>query len=751
MDTPLSSSEPALYVPPSAPPRGPAHLPIEPPRSGSRRLLWTIILVIVVGVLGGGYFAYSRGYLAVPFLTPPADQLFDRMVTTLSDIKNAQYSLRLSVKAENRAAGAQPLVSKGELNVNLVPSSGSGLGAGLAALFDPDVVLKALPADIDLTLGTTIYTEADKKIKDSNGLLKIDGSYVGGDASYALDIEARKIQDTVYGLVNKFPSLPFFDLSAVKGKWVSITPDDTDLFSDDALDQIDNRRTIEQMKTNLRRALDDKVFTVDRKLPAETVTGVRSEHHRLAVDPTKLPDLYRHLIETKKGRGEKTDDLEKILADLGRIETQDIFKRVAKNSVIEVWIDRVSGMLRQVAWTLVVVPPEGNEKLKDKQFRISLQLTLEKVNQNVRVDRPLNPIDYDEAVRLVTGISKKEQLFNKQMDRVANIRSGLDQYHRLTKNYPSDIDALATDLKKAADDCLAAEQREQAANANGNTNSNVNGFRLEPLSRCSTYGLATRKFNPTDVYTKKPFVYSRNGDDYTFVYTVELPDEPGQSYYAQQVAAGKNTATSKDLSTEKKSSFETPAAVNLNLNANTNTAINTNVTVNLDGDRDGLTDTTEQLYKTNANAADSDGDGVSDFGEVLTYRTNPWLTDTDGDGYTDGQEVSNGYSPAGPDKLNAAGSHPAADAVIKPTISAVSAASSHGWVTVRWAVTPDADGVVNYGPSPTYGSLLSNKPFTAGHALSFQAPAGQTQHYAIRSCTTKGTCATTADATLTVE
>lgn len=47
---------------------------------------------------------------------------------------------------------------------------------------------------------------------------------------------------------------------------------------------------------------------------------------------------------------------------------------------------------------------------------------------------------------------------------------------------------------------------------------------------------------------------------------------------------------------------------------------------------------------------DTDEDGLSDFWEEI-YETDPENPDTDGDGYSDGDEVANGFDPLGPGKL----------------------------------------------------------------------------------------------------
>ena len=68
-----------------------------------------------------------------------------------------------------------------------------------------------------------------------------------------------------------------------------------------------------------------------------------------------------------------------------------------------------------------------------------------------------------------------------------------------------------------------------------------------------------------------------------------------------------------------------------------------------DLDGDGLTNSQElHEYNTNPIAIDSDGDGISDGEEVNTHHTDPNNTNTDGDGRDDDWEVNNGYDPTTP-------------------------------------------------------------------------------------------------------
>ncbi|MBI2426870.1 MAG: hypothetical protein HYV34_03395 [Candidatus Kerfeldbacteria bacterium] len=116
----------------------------------------------------------------------------------------------------------------------------------------------------------------------------------------------------------------------------------------------------------------------------------------------------------------------------------------------------------------------------------------------------------------------------------------------------------------------------------------------------------------------------------------------------------------------------TNASVNVNVNANTNTTSNTNAVKNENSNTNSNANTNTNVsgngnanMNTNTNrntnenvngnlntnatvpdAKDSDKDGLTDTEEDL-YQTGEKLPDSDNDGFLDGEEIENGYSPNG--------------------------------------------------------------------------------------------------------
>ncbi len=811
--------EPTLSTPPPLTPRttpfsaAPVSFPVAPVVAPSvsptpkktrslKWLWWSLGGLVFVGILGGGYFAYSRGYISIPYLTPKPDQLFNKMVDSISTINSAQYTVRAQLEAQPRGNG-KPMFDTNTLNTNSSDSS-------LLSTFDPKTLLNEIPGDMKIEGGMTLYIETDKLVQDANGMFKLDGTYAGGDSTVAVDVELRKVGQNLYGIIRKFPSLFTYDFPAVKNKWVVATP--TDSVSDISTSTFENqdlRKSVDSLKLATKTALDQKLFTVKQKLAAETISGVRSEHYVLTVNPDKLLAVYTALRDTEKAKGQDVTALESGIAELKKPETMKLLQAVADNSKIEIWIDRANGMLRQIRWGLTIVPDNSIERLKGKQLYTSLTLTLDKVNTKVNISKPLSTIDFDEATRLVTGITKEQQRFNKQTDQISKLRSALTLYKSKNNSYPKSLDELNTSLKSIYTKCLKDNP------VNGNTNStkstttivntSVGGattmsidvvpptsgptsFSIESvgseiglggynssLYKCTDEQQYRNGVVITDTYTSKPYVYSLDGGDYKLVYQLTLADAK-DSYDKESYADGKNTATSKDVSIEKTTTYEAQMT-NLNTNAkiiSNNPVVNTNVSVTNTSSTNYWTQMYPCLLATPSATKDSDGDGLNDYDEVYVYFTNPCKADTDGDGYSDKTEIDSGYNPNGAGKSTVTTSPAQTSTTFSstntnaptntsvtnvtgsaPTILAHSVSQSIGQAVVTWSTDIAADGIVNYGLTTAYGAYSNNTEFTTNHSITFGVTSGQTYHYAIRTCiqniSVANSCTSSPDYTLVAQ
>lgn len=586
--------------------------PQQPSLPHSRKKLWWILgcSIVLAGLGGGGYFAYSKGYVSIPFLTPSTDTLFAKMSSSLSEIKNAQYTLGVHIATESRDGSTVPLFN-GTTNTNSSDCSGA-LGDLICSQNGKE--FSYIPSDLIIDGSFSAYLEADKPNAQSNGFLKLAGSYATGGSTLAADIELRKKGETLYGIVSKFPSLGFFDVSSFKDKWVKITPEDNAFLSTKIFENYNKQKFDEQVTRVLKASIDKGLFTADRKLATEMIAGVKSEHYAIALHPEKLGDVYDALITDAQSRGEKTTALENGKKTVTGAEAQRILSIAAQNSSMEIWIDRVHGFIRQIKWNMALVPNATTEKMKGKQIRSIFTLTLEHINDTVNVDTPSPTISYDEAERLVTGQSEGEQQFTKQSSAISSIRGALSAYYEIEHSYPDSLVTLTTALKHASDDCKK--------NANANTNVPSIGYACSTISYYST-----KNYQTTDRYTGKPFGYTQTTTDYSLTYTIKYYDGM-DSYTKSRYVDGVNTANAASLSIEKaaEKGTNTNTASNQNINASANQNTNSSSTV------------------------DSDGDGLTDAQESI-YGTDPHKADTDGDGYPDKTEIMNGYNPLGPGRL----------------------------------------------------------------------------------------------------
>jgi len=574
------------------------------PSTRRRWWLWAILAVVILGVGGGGYFAYSRGYVSIPFLSPKPDELFSKMIDSIGTINEAQYTIQGHLVAQPRAENAEPLFVKA---TNTNTNSSGSVSASLLGVSGPEDALRYMPADINATGSLTLYGESADTVQDSSGMIHLAGSYAGSDSSMQLDFEIRKIKDTVYAIVQKFPGFFFFDFTALKDKWVKIAPEDVSglgLFDVQSIQRTKLKENVEKLRQPLQLALKQGVVTVGKRFGNENITGVQSQHIRLAVHSDKIVPFLKAWADELRKDTSATDQLhsvETLITNVEKPGTLDTLNRVIDHSTIDLWIDRNHSLLRQIQWTFTIIPPDGNEKLKDKQFELQLGLLLEKVNEKVKIDEPDETISFDEAQRLLTGVSVESQQFSKQTERIQDVRSALTEYKKRTGAYPDSLDQVSSLLTKAYSDCQAKLKATETSSSGNPSARTRDALRQSDVSQIRT-GLA--------LYYDDHGSYPATSAGLAPTYISKMPVDPStNAAYTYEVCssgthflitANQETSTAKYYVND--AGVSASASTPLTCGASTNTNTNSSSTFTIEpiepiGTQTGLGSTDDVAYK----------------------------------------------------------------------------------------------------------------------------------------------------------
>ncbi len=535
--------------------------------------------------------------LTVTLETTDATDSFVRMAKSNSGVKVTGKTVTVS-----RAGGTYFYTSE------------STKPPALVSIFNLQSYLAYIPGNLKLD-GT--ITGASQKTDDNkiNSKVHIDGTVDLSDINMGMDAEFRKVADNYYVILNKFPS-PIADLTKIKGKWIKITADEAlsyggsymGIVSQSGTDTVAKSKAeaAEQLSLFLKVADKDQVLTFvnSRK---DTVDGASLTRYELEFNKAAFPQFYQDLVNEFANKFPDRPILtldQSTLDYLKSPEFDQAFEYFRKNTTLTLWSD-ADGIPIQLQYGLRMVP-ESKTGTPDRQIRLTLTLTLKDVNKSINIEAPGDTMTIEDATIAMTGQTKEEYRFAKQLSAISTLTYALSDYKNLAGSYPTSLN----DLKKTRKEISALNPTPSKTLVFGYNDSSP-----------------VLKAVPVDIYTGAPFTYSKTATDYALVYTIELPayktGTTGSGVYTTdygsysstvrklvwRVVNGKNTATSKSTSQEA----------------------------------------TAQSQK------DSDGDGVPDTLETY-LGTSPSKKDTDGDGRTDSEELNAGTNPTGAGTLKRTGS-----------------------------------------------------------------------------------------------
>jgi hypothetical protein len=377
-------------------------------------------------------------------------------------------------------------------------------------------------------------------------------------------------------------------------------------------------------------ALEDGVFSGIDSPRSETLDGRACYNYSLSFNKNKIASFYENFSDKLK---EKFGDKAIIKLDETTLKYlkspafDKLFNYIEKNIKFNFFVDKKTGYPVKFDYKIAFVADknlssgsifgQGGTADLNKELSILISLTLSDINKNVDIDEPKETIKFDDAQQLITGQTKEDVIFRKQVSNISAVRAALKNYKVLAGVYPDSLN----DLKKKGDEIEVKKIQSKDAYKDDPY------LTPERLKR-SYKGRELLKSIAKDVYTKNDLIYSveNNGENYKLVYKMELPAyQKGKS--PKYIIFSNGYSYNKVL---KKATY----LYSLNYENGDNTA----------------TDKALSLEAEKNSKIDSDKDELSDAFEKY-LGTDPQKKDTDGDGVSDGEEIRLSYDPLGPGKL----------------------------------------------------------------------------------------------------
>lgn len=498
--------------------------------------------VLFVLVAGGVGFAFYNGTWSLGGGMADAE-LLANLPANLQKIDSATYEGVLSFESVPREAGAAPF----NIHEYYVPGSDDLSGQDLPEFaYSLEGISESyayLPADISVSFtagGSTASTDEATTDAKFHAGVEVDLA----DFSLSAGGELLKKGENVYFRIDKAPSL-FIDLSALKDKWVAITPQDSGaalgFLDPESLQDFlnkendDNTGALEQLRLLYGIAYEEGAVTTVGQAASEKLGEQNTRRFRLTLVGSELPDLYARAsreLEEKYGDNAIVKFDQKTADYLVSQEWNKLAAYLTNSIAFDVWVDSKTGQLAKFSTSIRIVPPDEVQKLKDIQYVLGFALTLTDVNQPVTIQAPIDAMNWDDAVVLLSGKSREEVFAERQVQSVSSIRRALEDYHEYAAAYPDTLEGLhmtyAELYEKFPSDDRWLQMRAESTGSD------------QVLERI-----------PVDAYTKQPYNYRRDGADYVIEYSVAMPQNVSDSYSLSQVVNGVNHATSDALSTEK--------------------------------------------------------------------------------------------------------------------------------------------------------------------------------------------------------
>lgn len=268
-----------------------------------------------------------------------------------------------------------------------------------------------------------------EKVPNSENALSANIDW--GDMTFKVGAEAILKDEIFYGRINNFPSFPFLNIDAIRGKWIKVTEKDLEknymlegFFDSSPLSPKKNEDSTEDIEKGLkilREAITKHKPLMLKEAPVKEKLGDDRSviKYNLGLDGKQLADFYEYLYEEIASNFYEGDK-----AEAFRVQAQgemrylrssaflDVITYLNKNAEFVVWLDEKNGYpVQHLQKITFVADPDTSEDFffgsggsLNSQLVFSTRTTLSNINKSVNIQAPKDAISIDDAELLMSSI-----------------------------------------------------------------------------------------------------------------------------------------------------------------------------------------------------------------------------------------------------------------------------------------------------------------------------------------------------------
>jgi len=279
--------------------------------------------------------------------------------------------------------------------------------------------LRTVPTDINVKMDFSVSSEAkENAISDWLFNLNAEGSF--GDLTYKVNADAMKKDKNYFFKINNIPSLFMIgDLSAVKGKWVSVSSDIASTTNDLSYDysvysevargipeaekeyKKNKEKAIKFIKKLVTTADEEKLIAFKDTPKTEKVDDRYLTKYNLTIRKEAILSFYKKMADVVNNDPDYSDY--KGAIDQGLInylesdEFNEIFAYFNKNNTLSVWTDS-NGYPAIIQNTTRIVPPDTATQLAGKQINIVTKLVISDINKPLELKAPTDAVKIQKLI-----------------------------------------------------------------------------------------------------------------------------------------------------------------------------------------------------------------------------------------------------------------------------------------------------------------------------------------------------------------